>query len=376
MKKRILFFAKRNLHLHHMLPIHDWLLQHGEGVELAISSPPFTPSGEAKPGQGLPDIVIQELQRDGKTWISEEQAIAWAPHATVLADADFQSLRWEGRIVNVNHGLISKGFYYTRSKTVQRENTAHLICTPGSYHAEMIAPVLKTRVVPTGLVKFDPIGRGELTQSGVRRRYGIPPSDRVVAFAPTFNLDLSAVPVLTDRVADLARREDQWLLVKLHGMAPELWSEMYRLLALLHERVIYVEASEDLTPVLLAADVVISDVSSAFMEAVALDRPVVLVDNPLQTTYFGYDPTNVEYAWRDVGLRTKTARETLAAVERCFQNPEEKAAQRARYGPRLVGPIDGRAAERAGVEILKLLGLAPAGAEFLENQKREQGVSG
>ena len=105
----------------------------------------------------------------------------------------------------------------------------------------------------------------------------------------------------------------------------------------------------------MAADVVISDVSSAFMEAIALDRPVVLVDNPLQTRYFNYDPDDIEYRWRDVGISVKTADETFAAMDRCFEHPEEKADLRRQYGHKLVGDIDGRASERAALAILTLL---------------------
>lgn len=349
---RILFYAKRNLHLPHLEPIRAWIAARHPEVDVRISSPDYIPSGESRPGEGLTPDQIRELQARGVRWIPQAELAAWRPEVTVLADADFAGITWGGRIANVNHGLISKGWYYTTDTTVQRENTADLICVPGPWHADVLRRVLRKPVVPTGLVKFDPIGRGEWTQAGARRGLGVPEDAQVVCFAPTFNMELSGVPVVTDRVRELVR-EGRWLLIKLHGMSPSIWTEMYRLLSRLEERIVYVEDT-DLTPSLLAADVVISDVSSAFMEAMALDRPVVLVDNPFQTRYPTYDPSNIEYAWRDVGLRARTAAEVIQAVDRSFARPEEKAAKRREYGPQLVGPLDGRAAERAGQALLEL----------------------
>lgn len=360
--KRVLFYAIRSLHLPHLDPIREWMEREGEGAEVAVSAPPYKPSAEGRPGIGLDRGTVARLQAQGARWIEPEAVQEWRPQVTVTADADFGSITWGGKIANVNHGLISKGYYYTSSPHVQRENGAHLICVPGPVHADALKGVVQRKVVATGLVKFDPIGRGEMTRETVRRELGVPVEAGVVTFAPTFNLELSAIPVVTDSLRQLVQREDRWLLLKLHGMTPANWVEMYRLLARLERRILMIE-TPDLTPALVAADVVISDVSSAMMEAVALDRPTVLVDNPLQKKYHGYNAGDLEYRWRDVGLRARSASETLAAVRRSFEHPGELAARRAEAGPRLVGPIDGRASERAGREILRLAGVRTAPAE-------------
>lgn len=351
---RILGYVKRNLHLPHIEPILHALIEQRPDVDLRISAPPYQPSTERTPGRGISASEQQTAVGRGLRWIDEDQLADWEPDATLMADADFNGLAWGGKLVNVNHGLISKGWYYTRSAGVQRENSADLICVPGPYHAEVLREVLSTTVVATGLVKFDPVGRGELTRESARRLYSLPRDAHVVTFAPTFNPELSGVPVLAERVRELVR-PDRHVLVKLHGMAADSWAELYRLLARLEERVHYVDGG-DLTPALVAADVVISDVSSAFMEAIALDRPTVLIDNPLQTRYANYDPNDIEYRWRDVGLRARTADEVFAAVDRCFANPTELAAIRAPRGHAMVGEIDGHASDRAALAILELLG--------------------
>lgn len=352
MAERILFYARRNLHLPHMEPIRQWM-NDSTNAEVIVASPEYVPSREGRPGIGLDEAHVRYLAKKNVPLIRDSEVAAWKPDVTVMADADFGSITWGGKIANVNHGLISKGFYYTASPHVHRENTAHLICVPGSYHAEVLKKVLHTTVIATGFAKFDPIGKGELTKESARKRYGIPVENDVVLFAPTFNLELSGVPVIRERIREIAQKENRWVLIKLHGMAPSIWTEMYELIARLDERVIYV-TDDDITPSMVAADVVISDVSSTMMEAIALDRPVVLVDNPLQQSYFNYDASNIEYAWRDAGLRAATADEVLEAVNRSFEDPDEKRGLRREYGPRLVGPIDGNAAQRAGEAILAL----------------------
>jgi len=356
MRKRILFYAKRNLHLPHMEPVRCWLVENTPEVDIRVSSPAWRPPGESLPGEGLTDDQIETLVEQGIDWLPQSEITRWSPHATVLADADMGGIFWGGKMVNVNHGLISKGTFYTTAANVLRENALDLICVPGPHHADVLRKVLKPPVIPTGFVKFDPIGRGEMTRESVRMEMGVPLQAEVITFAPTFNIELSAVPVITDRIRELAAPPNRHVLIKLHGMAPAIWQEMYRLIALTNERIHYIE-EEDLTPSLVAADVVISDVSSAFMEAIALDRPVVLVDNPLQHQFAHFDPNDIEYSWRHVGLRARNATEMVNAVERSFRDPGEKAELRAKYGPMLVGPIDGKAAERAATQVLKTVGI-------------------
>ncbi len=349
---KIVYYAKRNLHVPHLLPVSNWIRDNHPEVEQVFASPPYIPSMEDMPGVGLNETLITDLKHRGYDWIGPSKIGNWRPDVTVMADADFGGIDWQGCIANVNHGLISKGTFYTNRQTVQRENGADLILVPGSHHAKVLQKMLHKPVLATGFVKFDPVGRGELTQQSAREKYGIGAKDRVVTFAPTYNIELSAVPVITDGLRTFANQGLK-VLVKLHGMSPESWKQMYRLLALLEENIIYVD-DMDLTPSIMAADVVISDVSSAFMEAMALNRPVILVNNPLQKRFPAYDPNDIEYAWRDVGVQVGTRHEIIKSVHHALDHPEDKEDRRKFYGPKLVGPIDGRAAERASTAIMQL----------------------
>lgn len=348
---RILFNIRRNLHLPHLLPLFEWFRSRMPEIETACSAPPYLPARDCMPGLGIDDAGRKALAERGLPFLPPERVAGWQPDVTILADADFAGINWGGIIVNVNHGLICKGTFYTKQAAVLRENGADLVCVPGSYHAGVLREVLRKPVIATGFAKFDPVGRGELTRDSARQELGLGSGDRVVLFAPTYNFELSAVPLVRDRVRRLTV-DGTKLLIKLHGMSAPEWREMYHLLELLDENITFLE-SMDITPAIVAADVVISDVSSAFMEAIALDRPVVLVNNPLQRTFHHYDPNDIEYRWRDVGLEVSSAEEMIEAVRRSFVFPEEKAGRRRHYGPMLVGPIDGLATERAALAILQ-----------------------
>ncbi len=292
---------------------------------------------------------------EGIKWIPAERLAEYRPDVVVMADADFSIGidRLGARIVNVNHGLISKGCFYSDTPVSQRENIADLICVPGQYHHDALKRTVYKPILVSGLVKFDRIFNGDLTREKPLREWGIDPHKRVILFAPTFNRELSAVPLVTGKVRDWIGENDH-LLIKLHAMSPPEWQEMYRLIADTDPRITLVE-DLDITSCLVAADVMVSDVSSAFMEFIALDKPVVLVNNPLRTGFIGFDPRDVEYVWRDAGIEVNGAEEIPAAIRRSLDYPYENSERRRRYGSRLIGSTDGRASERIGRAVYALI---------------------
>ncbi|MDP8207850.1 MAG: CDP-glycerol glycerophosphotransferase family protein [Candidatus Electryonea clarkiae] len=340
---KILFYALKNFHLPHLEPIARWMNSYGKNVEIRFSSP----------DNGLKEPDLKDLSENGYIWISEDDVKVWKPDISILAEADYRNVVWGGKKVNVTHGLVSKGFFYTKSRFMKRDNASDLVCVPGEYHAELLNSVLNTAVVATGWVKFDDFISGKISRSEIRDSFNIPQDAEVITFAPTFNIELSAVPVVTDKIRKLVEN-DRYLLIKLHEVSSEKWFKMYRLLAKLEERVTFIEGN-DITTALIAADVVISDVSTAFMEAIALGKPVVLIDSPYQKKFYNYNKNDIEYIWRDVALRVETLDELIEAVDRSFRDPNEKKQLRDQYGPRMVGEMDGDAAKRAAEAILNLM---------------------
>jgi UDP-N-acetylglucosamine 2-epimerase len=283
-----------------------------------------------------------------------------------MADNVAPLLQGCGRIVNIGHGLLSKGQYFTDREIVLRENQSDLLCVPGSYHRDRLLASGKVTipVAATGFPKldalFNPAGPD---RSQLMRLAGLDPQKRVVLYAPTFNMELSAIPILWMRIAELAD-EDTLLLIKLHGSTLPEFKQAHRELAQRHENVYYIE-DLDIAPYLKLADVLVSDVSSAFMEFIALDKPIVLFNNPNVTSYVNYDPRDIEYSWRsEIGIEANSMEEVCTGVKRSFELPAEFGEARNRRAEQLLADRAGRASARVVDEAERLAGEATgAGAD-------------
>lgn len=269
---------------------------------------------------------------------------------TFVADTVGGRVRGCGLIVNVGHGTISKGYYFTDSVWTERENWVDLLCVPGDSAADKFRSILRTRVVATGMPKLDPVFAGRFTREALCDRYRIDPGKRIVLYAPTFNDDLSSVYLFESRFREMARA-DRHVLIKLHGSTKPATVDAYRAMAAETPGLTFVD-DPNIAPSLGGADVMISDVSSVFMEFMALDKPVILFDHPNMARYHGYNPADIEHAWRDLGTRTTDFESTLTALARVSADGDGKSAIRQRYAAQLFADRSGHAAERVWREVL------------------------
>lgn len=359
---KILFLALRNLHLPHLLPLYQtahklW----GGGEALAMSSPPYRPVLAPGSGEGIDPADRDVLKEWGVLWLEWSDIAHFDPDVVVMCDPFFAppiaSLR--AILVNINHGLISKGLYYTSHPVAVRENRFDLIAVPGPFHLLRLSQVVKKPIVVSGVIKFDPIFQNLLDPSRIRELYSAAPDEPVILFAPTYNPQLSGVPIVRDQVIRWAKQG--WRVwVKLHPMSSPEWCSLYQLISQIEPRVAYL-TDIDLTPALVGADVVVTDVSSALPEAALLDKPVVLINNPFQKEYPYYDPNDVEYLFRDAGWQVAEPEEVIPTIRYALEHPEEKADARRRLAEAVGGPKDGKAA-------LRVL----AAIEYIFRKKRER----
>lgn len=263
---------------------------------------------------------------------------------TFIADTVGGLVRGCGAVVNVGHGTISKGYYFTDGIWTERENWVDLLCVPGHHAVSQLAPILRTRVVATGMPKLDPVFAGRHSRAALCQEYDVNPAKRLVLYAPTFNEDLSSVYLFADRFAEFARA-DRVLFVKLHGSTRSDTIAAYRAIARNTPGVIFVE-DPNIAPCLGGADVLISDVSSVMMEFMALDKPVILFDHPQMTRYHGYKPDDIEHAWRDLATRVASFEEMACAVDDVLANGDERGPKRREYAARLFADREGGAAAR------------------------------
>jgi len=276
---------------------------------------------------------------------------------TFIADTIAGKVHGCGRIVNVGHGTISKGYYFTESVWTERENWVDLLCVPGEYARERMSAILKTKVVATGMPKLDPVFSGRHTREALCMALGLDRSKKIILYAPTFNLNLSSVFVFASSF-HLLDSQDRYILIKLHGSTLPNLIEQYRKIANNSRQIIFVE-DPNIAPYIGGADIMISDVSSAFMEFMALDKPVVLYDNPARSVYHGYDPENIEYAWRDLGTRINSFEELPAVLNRLMVQSDGKGTIRQKYATQLFADRTGRACENVWQETRRMVQTPP-----------------
>jgi CDP-glycerol glycerophosphotransferase (TagB/SpsB family) len=137
---------------------------------------------------------------------------------------------------------------------------------------------------------------------------------------------------------------------------------------------------EDLATLLQHVDCVVCNAGTILLEALSNDRPCVCVvfdegapegERWAQLNLVGEHYR--ELAMSEAFVRADSFQELVHGVERCLDNPHELAAERAQVARRVVGEVDGRAAERvvrAIVETFERPGATPVGEEPAARQPR------
>ncbi len=349
---RILFFVERNLHLPFLEPLHDYFQAHHPEIDVAFCAPLYRPSTREKPGCGLDPETMARLAGKSKFVSKPEDH---APSAVVIADINAATyLNNCGQIINVGHGMISKGCFYTSRPIIRRENLADLVCVPGELHKQSLLKNVFVPVEVTGFIKSDKLfGPQAADRKTFLQKHSIDPDKTVILFAPTYNPELSAIPVLQEQILNLPDPESH-LVIKLHGMTDQNWSQFYRFEAAQKPNCTFIE-DHDLSPCLQAADILISDVSSAFVEFMLLDRPIILVDNPAKSKFTHFDPQDIEYRAREACVVVKNYKELESAVKRESDQPERLSGLRQKYARALCFGRDGLAVQRTARAILSSL---------------------
>ena len=292
------------------------------------------------------------------------------PHVIVAAeDLTYLHLRAHlplSRFVHTRHGLANKGI------PARSFRAADYVCvTSEAMRDDFLAQGIQPRRAYwiTGYVQMDNL-------FSAPRPAQIPAGKKVVLYAPTWHDGLSSLPMLGSRVVDLLHggRSDTFVVIKPHplvqqGQDPKLapWMQTLREATRRRSDAFLIEnRGEDVMPWLNAADVLVTDASSVQLEFLALDRPMVLIDNPQHIASEHYDPNGMEWKWRDMGERISSADALPGAITDVLNNPQLHGDRRAVYRERLFGPLlDGRSGERLAAHIDRLVPEVASDAQLL-----------
>ena len=102
------------------------------------------------------------------------------------------------------------------------------------------------------------------------------------------------------------------------------------------------------------SDILISDVSSVFVEYLALDKPIILVNNENIERFPNYNKENIEYEVRDSAYQINTAQELIPVLENVLSNDSLKE-KRKEYSRKLFAPLDGKNSYRIAKVIKKVI---------------------
>ena len=311
-----------------------------------------------------PAYGVLQKDHDCLLTLSEEDLVAFRPDVVIMAEAVAGRLRQRmprALFIHTRHGLASKKHAYKGA------NESDYLCVTS--HA-MKNWYLQNGAHPRrdfwviGYLQMDPIFRGVTLPLPENLR--IEPGRKVVLFAPTWNPQLSAAPMLGEDFARRirGRRDDVSIIVKPHPLIaaknPE-WVEWWRRQAAGDPHVHLVrDPNADIMPFLQCADLLVSDASSVLLEYLAVDRPMILLSHPARLSCKEYDPAGYEWTWRDMGEDLEDVEQLPEAVDRGLSDPSARAEQRARYREQLFGGYtDGRAFERLAEHVERLRWVVP-----------------
>jgi CDP-Glycerol:Poly(glycerophosphate) glycerophosphotransferase len=214
-----------------------------------------------------------------------------------------------------------------------------------------------------GMPKVDCLVDGSLRRDAVLRKLRLDPSRPTILYAPTWSAHSSLNLMGVELVERLLAHP--WnLIVKLHDRSRDR-REFYsggvdwvaRLNAVMSRETAHLAANADVCPYLAAADVMITDHSSAGFEYLLLDRPLVRIHIPELIRASNISEEYVSLMI-DASTSTDSAAATVDAVERSLADPSSGSLSRRAVAQELFHE-PGTATARAVAELYEVLELAP-----------------
>jgi len=193
-----------------------------------------------------------EIGFDGET--GRENTPIHSPDVVISCDELSVAPRAAANIC-IFHGLASKGQAFSNARRDAFLNSDTTFAVAGPYYQKLLLDmgVPAEQVFIAGVTKFD----------GMQRN---------ILYAPTHNLQLSAIPVIRDRIYELPNVKvhlHQWIRT-----GDRLHQQQFRSHYPSHED------REDIADLLQWADVIIGDFGSIIVEAIGLGKQAIQVVNP------------------------------------------------------------------------------------------------
>ncbi|MGH9515732.1 MAG: CDP-glycerol glycerophosphotransferase family protein [Terriglobales bacterium] len=213
-----------------------------------------------------------------------------------------------------------------------------------------------------GMPKADCLVDGSLQRDDILRWLGIDPLRRTVLYAPTWT-PYASLNVMGEEIVEQLGRAGFCVIVKLHDNSRDAdprnsgginWVE--RLTPILQKYDGHLAARGTISPYLVAADVMISDHSSAGFEYLLLDRPLIRIEMPELIARTNIHPDYVDLLV-EASTTVRNPAEALRAVDSAYGDPTQLSGQRKAVAEELFYK-PGTATSRAITELYKVMELS------------------
>lgn len=350
---RIVFDIQRLYYLPQYEPVMQALRARGAECHALVRDPADANGAICR--QQLGDAFEVHDAKDENAAV--QLAARLAPDWIVVGNDNPYRARGRAKTALLYHGIGVKRVYYS----------AHLMnvdlrFVEGPYRERELARMFPdVRLASVGFPKLDPLLNGTAPRFDLAA-HGLDPARPTVLYAPTFfPSSIGRLPL------DFPARIPEFnLIVKPHQFSlsnPTYAGHRRRFEAWSRHDNVHVAGSEapSLVPFMAIADMLASEASSALFEFAALDRPIAWCDFlKLRWSYRGpfryrlrrrMDQDVLAYA--NVGAHAASPQQLVEQLHAECAEPERFAAQRRRITAELIGPTDGRAAERAAEVLLE-----------------------
>jgi CDP-glycerol glycerophosphotransferase (TagB/SpsB family) len=288
--------------------------------------------------------------------------------AYIASDFMWAPLLRETARVQIFHGVAGKYGFDAPNRSMREwhrlffvnERRLRNVIARGAIDAD--SPAIRL----VGMPKVDCLVDGTFTREHVLHALGLDPIRPTVLYAPTWSpaASLNAMgPALLEALAAMPIN----VIVKLHDRSRDLRPQysggidwVTRLQPLLRPRQGVIAPGHDISPYLVASDVMITDHSSAGFEFLLRDRPIVRIHRPELIELANIHPDYVSLLG-SVSESVDDLPSAVRAVERALADPAERSTERRRVAADLFYKPGGATA-RAAREMYDVIELEPAPA--------------
>jgi len=180
----VLFYFFKNVHIPIFAPIIRLIREEKPEWGVFFSAPPNNPAAR----EGINEEERLRIKEMGAQWLDHPSKIS--ADAAIMADCIPGQLQGHKKIINLGHGLISKGQYYGNSPLIGRENLADVICVPGPWHKAALEKFLYVPIEVTGMSKLDSLF-SPFDKSAICAEIGVDPSRPILLWAPIWGYEHS-----------------------------------------------------------------------------------------------------------------------------------------------------------------------------------------